>query len=190
MTTTISVVNESLELIGAQTTITALNDGSPAGNAAGVLYAPAVNMLLRQLDPAFARRMAFLAIATTPAMQPWSYEYAYLADCLRVRQIAPPATGYNVNDPQPVRWQVALDVISGTPTKVVLTNQQGALAVYTSSTPGVGQEALWDSIFIEAVARRLANPLAMALAGRPDFAKEILEESQAFAQMAETADEM
>jgi hypothetical protein len=34
------------------------------------------------------------------------------------------------------------------------------------------------------MARRLANPLAMALAGRPDFARELLQESQQYASIA------
>jgi|SRR5579884_17747 len=189
MVTSVSVVNEALELIAAQTTITGLNDGSPAGNAAGVLYAPAVNLLLRQLDPAFARRTAALAPAVGGTIPPpWSAEYLYPADCLRLRQVRPAPANVVANDPQPVRAQVAFD--AGLTAKVVVCNLTSAYAVYTSGMPGVGQENLWDSAFIEAVARRLANPLAMALAGRPDFAKEILEESQAFAQLAELVDEI
>lgn len=180
MTTSVDVVNRALELIGSQTQITGLNDGSPAGNAAGVLYAPAVNLLLRQLDPGFARRTAALVAAAGTTPPPWSYEYTYPADCLRLRQVRP-APGYNVNDPQPVRAQVAFD--NGLSAKVIVCNQASAYAVYTSSAP---VEAQWDAAFIEAVARRLANPLAMALAGRPDFARELLAESAQFAALADS----
>ena len=181
------VVNQSLELIAAQTQITALNDGSAAANAALVLFQPTVNVVLREIDPAFARRTAVLALsaAATPIV-PWAFEYLYPADCIRVRQIRPPAASVVADDPQPVRAAVAVDVIAATTTKVILTNQAGALVVYTSS---IATEPQWDSGFREAVVRRLANPLAMALAARPDFARELLQESEQYAQLAEAIDE-
>ena len=65
--------------------------------------------------------------------------------------------------------------------KVVLTNQQGALIVYTSNGP---PETVWDPDFAEAMARRLASPFAMAIAGRPDFARELLEKSERYSALA------
>src|SRR4029077_5778263 len=146
MTTSVDIVNRALELLGVQTTIVALNDGTPAGNAAGVLYAPAVNLMLRQMDPAFARRTAALSAAggTTPA--PWTQEYNYPADCLRLRQLRPQPGSYNVNDPQPVRGAIAFD--NGLSVKVIVSNQANASAVYTSSAPN---ETQWDWAFAEAV---------------------------------------
>jgi hypothetical protein len=181
------VVNTALELIASQTTITALNDGTPQANAAQTIYAPVVQLLLREIDPDFARLTAALSLSSagTP-VPPWAFEYLYPADCLRLRQVRPAVGSYNVNDPLPVRSVVAFDIISAVNTKVILTNQASALAVYTSSTP---TEAQWDSVFAEAVARRLANPLAMALSGRPDFARQILEEAAAVASTAEGVDD-
>lgn len=185
-----SVTNIALEYIASQARVTSLTDGSVAANAAQVVYAPVVQLMLRELDPDFARFTAPLAIsaAATPII-PWSYEYVYPADAARIRQVRPPMGGYDTNNPQPVRANVAFDNIGGPPavqTKVILTNQVGALAVYTSLSVG---EALWDGVFTDAVARRLANPLAMALSGRPDFAKEVLEEAARVASTCETVDE-
>ena len=64
--------------------------------------------------------------------------------------------------------------------------EQNAIAVYTSNIPTVDE---WDTAFREAVVRRLATPLAMALAGRPDFSRELLTESEQYAQMSEIIDE-
>jgi hypothetical protein len=191
LTSTI-VTNEALQQIAAQTRITSLTDGSPAANAASVVYAPTVQILLRELDPDFARYTFSLVLsaAATP-IPPWAYEYVYPTDMLRLRQVRPPNSGTGAltdpNDPQPVRANVAYDPI-GSPAspKVILTNQQNALAVYTTS---LVTEAQWDSVFTDAIVRRLANPLAMALSGRPDFAKTILEQSAAMAQTAEAVDE-
>ena len=183
MPTILSVVNTSLELIASQTSIASLTDGSPAAQAASVIYAPTVQLLMRELDPDFAlyTKALTLSNAGTP-VPPWAYEYLYPTDCVRLRQVRPTSGAYDPNDPQPVRANVAFDIIANVNTKVILTNQQSALAVYTSSSV---PEALWDAVFADAVSRRLANPLAMALSGRPDFAKEVLMQS---AQMAQTAE--
>lgn len=184
-----AVVNAALEFIASQAQITSLADGSPSARAANVVYIPTVQLMLRELDPDFARFTAALALsaAVTPP-PPWAYEYLYPADCVRLRNVRPPASGPGAladpYDPIPINSNVAFDNISGTPTKVILTNQQNALAVYTTSAV---VESDWDSIFADAVVRRLANPLAMALSGRPEFAKEILMQS---AQMAATAERM
>lgn len=146
-----------------------------------------MQLLLRELDPDFARTTATLMLsgALTP-VPPWSYEYLYPSDCLRVRQVRPPSGGYNVNDPQPIRSQVAFDTIASTATKVILTNEPNALLVYTTSDV---TEAQFDTVFAEAVARRLSNPLAMSLAGRPDLANNLIEQSARVAQTAEATDD-
>lgn len=182
-----TIANSALEQIASQTRINSLTDGSPAANAAQVVYAPTVQILLRELDPDFARFTAPLVLsdAVTP-VPPWAFEYDYPCDCVRLRQVRPASGAYDINDPQPIRANVAFDMIARVPTKVILTNQINALAVYTSSTVS---EAQWDSVFADAVVRRLANPLAMALSGRPDFAEKILQQSAMMAQTAEAVDE-
>jgi hypothetical protein len=189
--TSAQIVNSALEQIAAQTVITSLTDGSPAADAASIVYTPTLQLLLRELDPDFARYTVPLEIAVSPpSYPPWTYEYGYPADMLRLRQVRPPASGTGAladpNDPQPIRANVAFDVIASVNTKVILTNQQNALAVYTTS---LVTEAMFDAVFVDAFIRRLANPLAMGLSGRPDFAKTILEQSAMMAQTAERVDE-
>lgn len=188
MPTAAGIVNTALAMIASQVTVSGANpafDGSVAGNAAGVLYTPTVAMLLRQINPAFARRTAVLAIpvgATIPP--PWAVAYTYPNGCLMLRQLRPAPGSYDPNDPQPVRGAINFD--AGLSVKTICTNLANALAVYTSGTVDEGQ---WDAAFAEAVARRLTNPLANALAGRPDFAVEMLAESERYAGLAELADE-
>lgn len=189
--TSVSVVNESLQLIGSQVVITSLSDttssGAAAAKAASVLYTPTVELLLREIDPDFARYTVTLGAAVAPpSYPPWAYEYLWPTDCLRVRQVRPDGAAASLYDPQPVRYNVAFDLIDETNTKVILTNQASALLVYTSS---LVTEVQWDAVFQDAVVRRLANPLAMSLAGRPDFAKEILMQSAQMAQTAEGVDD-
>lgn len=185
------VVNETLVLIGQQVRITSLSDGSTAAKCASAVYEPTVALMLRELDPDFARATLALTVAAVASpIIPWAYEYAYPTDCVRVRAIRPPASGVGADadpyDPSPVRSSVAYDPSAGTNAKVILTNMPNAIAVYTSSNAA---EALWDAAFTEAVVRRLANPLAMGMAGRPDFANAILEQASRMAATCEAIDE-
>lgn len=189
--TSVSVVNEALSLVATQNQITSLTDGTAESNAAQIAYQPTVEFLLRVMDPDFARFTAPLTLSTAPApVVPWAFEYLWPDDCLRLRQVRPPGSGtgslVDLNDPQPVRANVAYDTIGGVGTKVILTNQANALAVYTSSA---STEVMWDSAFMDAVVRRLGNYLAMALSGRPDFARELLEEAGKTAAMADAVDD-
>jgi hypothetical protein len=187
MTTPEDVVNQAIEYAGNQATISALNDGTPAGNAAGIIYAPTWQMVARQLDPDFARRTLPLALVTGGVLPPgWAFEYGYPSDCLRLRCLAPQPGSYDVFDPQLILGNVALDVILGTPQKVVFSNQPNAIGVYTSSDV---IEDDWDMLFLQSVVRQLANPLAMALEGRPDFSRELLMQAMQYEQQAELSDE-
>lgn len=181
------VVNAALQQIAAQKQIAALNDGSVLANQVSVVYAPTVQLMLRELDPDFARYTFALVLAgVVPPVPPWAFEYLYPNDCVRLRQVRPAVGTYDPNDPPVVRANVALDIVATVNTKVILTNIANAQAVYTTS---LVTEAQWDSVFTDAVVRRLANPLAMAIAGRPDFAREILEEASRVAATAEQVDE-
>lgn len=187
MATALDICNEALELIGDQATVAAFNDGSSQGDAAGVLYQQAVNLVMRQVDPSFARRTLALTLSGAVApIIPWAYEYLYPSDCIRLRQVRPATAAYDPDDPFPIRAAIGVDVIAAVTTKVILSNQVNAVAVYTSSIPTVDQ---WDASFRDAVVRRLANPFAMALAGRPDYARELLSEAQQAAQLADAMDE-
>lgn len=184
----VSVVNQSLELVGQQARITSLTDvTSTAAVAANVIYAPTVSLMLRVMEPDFARTTVNLVSAgAVSPVDPWQAEYLYPVDCLRVLQVRPLAGGYDPNAPKIIRWMVAMDTISAALTKVILSSQTPAAATYITN---LVTEDQWDFAFMNAVVRRLANPLAMALAGRPDFAKELLEESSKAAAFADAADE-
>lgn len=186
MTTAVDVVNRSLQFIGAQTTITNLHDGSPAATAANLIYYQTVYMMMRQLDPDFARRSGVILHPTGAVPPPgWTQEYTYPVDALRIRGLMP-AT-WDQFDPLPVRFNVGATVPQpGVFRKVIWANQADALATYTTDDV---LEDEWDNLFAEAVARQLANPLSMALAGRPDFAKEILEQAARYEQMVDIFDE-
>lgn len=141
MTSAVDVVNIALHTIGEQTTVQSIDpsDGSPAANAAAILYQPKINALFRAAPWGFATKQTFLTqlravmvdgeLSDDPPPQPWLYEYAYPSDCIRGRFILPnfrptsssggvPLTTYsNVNYAQsrywagePIPWKLGLDL--------------------------------------------------------------------------------
>ena len=179
-TTSTTIVNRALQEIGQQVQVTGVNptfDGTTAGNYAGLLYTPAVNFLLRQQDWEFAFNQEGLVSAGVPGLPQWPYVYVYPLDCVRVRQIYP-AT-WNALDPQAVRWSFGVGVAGGQETRLIYCNVPGADIAYTTSTV---TETIFDAIFEEGLVRYLGSAMAMALAGRPDYAKQMLEWSGGITQ--------
>jgi hypothetical protein len=185
MVSTVDIVNRAVAQIAEIPSVTPVTSITPpagdsiaAANAASILYQPIYLAILRQNDWDFARKTAPLAIAAGSAAQPWAYQYAYPADCIQLRQVAPAAAAIiDPNDPHPVRWAVAGEIV-----KVILSNQSGAVGIYTVD---VQDPTLWDWGFAEAMVRALASSLALTLAGRPDFAREKLTEAAQFESIAE-----
>lgn len=173
MTTAADIVNQALQDIGAQATVSGNNpafDGSAMGNYAGILYTPAMLFLLRQQDWEFAFNQEPLVLTGSAAPTPWSFEYVFPDDCVKVRSIYPPA--WDANDPQAVRWSFKAGIVSGVEKRLILCNVQNAALAYTTSTV---TENMFTNDFREAFVRLLASELAMAAAGRPDFATKLLE---------------
>jgi len=184
MTTEADIVNQALEFMNSQARITSLTDGSVEALAAQVIYTPTVNLILRQSDPDFAKRTAALTAVSDAVPSPWPFGYIYPADCIRFRQLMPSAAliAADPNDPLPVNWTVAADNTTIT-NKVIYGTVGSAQGVYTSSAVTENQ---WDASTTRAIVLALASPLAMAIAGRPDFAKSILEQAMAAEQMSES----
>jgi hypothetical protein len=181
VTTPLDIVNQALDFVAAQTQITSFAQ-VPIGPAAEVIYAPTVQLVLRQNNPDFARFQVPLVVSPSVPPYGWMFAYVYPADCLFARQVAPLPGTYNMFDPQPIRGLVYF----ANPGKLIATNLANAILVYTTS---LVTENEWDALFTQSVVRQLANPLAMAVAGRPDFAKELLETAARYEQMAELDDE-
>ena len=177
-TTSTAIVNRAAAQIAGQAQVSGtfpnFTGGGNVSTYANILYAGVVNMVARQQDWECFRYVVALTPSGNAPLYPWTFEYLYPADCLRVRQVTP-AT-WNQNDPQPVQWSVEEHPISGVATKVIGCNTAAASLVYTTSYPNV-TEAQWDPLFQEAVVRTLASELSMAIAGRPDFSRVILEQA-------------
>ena len=178
------IVNQAIMLIGDdQPAVTgqAPNfDSSPAGVAASKLYFPCIQTILRQSNFDFSRNTQALELTGNAAPFPWAFEYSYPANCVQVWQLVPP-TFADPNNPLPVNWDIANNVVNGAQSRVILTNLAGALAVFDNAP----NENTWDALFRESVVRLLASELAMALAARPDSSQGLLQSGSAFETIAD-----
>lgn len=184
--TPVDVVNIALTQGGIQATISQLGEPSAEGQAAAILYEPKINSLYRSANWNFARKQANLSLlkatiingvqSTDPPPVPWLYEYAWPSDCIRARfiipyfnqmgAISPPLTTANtpmipaiLGEPS-IEFVVGQDTVNGNASKVILTNMQNAILVYTQKIDDPG---MWDSSFLDAAVAYLGAWLLNAL---------------------------
>lgn len=185
--TATDIVNEAIQMIGNNQTPVTGNaptfDDSAAGIAAQQLYTPTVEAVARLFEWDMARNTVTLTASGNTPPSPWAYEYVYPSNGIEVWQILP-ATIADPNNPLPTNWTVANTLVASVQTKVIQTDVPNAKAVYNNNP----DPTLWDAGFKEAVVRLLASKMAMAVAGRPETAANLLESFNAFVNAAKGRD--
>ena len=186
------IVNQALDSIGYPRSIGDIAEGTRAARVAQRAYSETRDEMLRIKDWPFARRSLTLNLlkqAGNPPYNggvwtsafpppPFAFEYLYPLDCLYLRYVRPSPTASPVLDPLPVLFTVANDssVINndGQATKVILTNQDAAIGVYTGQILDINT---WEPLFVMAVVEGLAKKFTVALAQSPDLLKDKVQES-------------
>lgn len=171
------VVNGALAHLGTKRRIGNLYDGSDESKKALDIYGQARDALLRSFEWGFAERNVLLNLLkvapvggynqATPwtaayPMLPWIFEYAYPADMLKLRSLRPSITPVPNFDPAPSVFRIANDTVANVQQKVILTNSETAVAVYTGQ---VTDPTLWEPSFTDALIEDLARRLAAGIAG-------------------------
>lgn len=161
------VVNEALLAVGWRRLIGDIYEGSPASRAALEVYGRTRDELLAQGDWPFARREVALGTNGQTPPSPWTSEYAYPSDCLRVRTVRPgPLTGGSrENDPRPVLYSVWNDHRANPSARAILCAESDAVLVYTGK---VTNPAVWEPGFLMALIAELAKKLTPKLAPAAD----------------------
>lgn len=139
---------------------------------------------------------------------PWAYEYAYPTDCVRLLYVVPQfSTGFSPGVPittavtggapqfwngPPVKFKIGIDqVINGKPAvggpdvKVVLTNQEFAIACYTKD---LSDPTVMDDQLQAAWAHYLAAMLAIDLTGDKALANMRIKSANDTIQIARVGD--
>jgi hypothetical protein len=200
MTTSADIANRAMVAMAARSTIANLAlEQSPEAKQMNLLYAPTRDALLRAAHWDFARKLVqgtlykaapgVAGSTTTPETDwnpatmpapPWSYEYLYPGDCLKVRYVTPAPGGSG--DPSvdnmfsvpmvspissgginPVPYAIAVDTDeNGNQMRVVLTDAYKGLLCYTAR---IEVEDIWDASFQEAMVYSLAAQTALSITG-------------------------
>jgi len=189
MTSQVDVANRALSEVGARTLIASFDEASTAAANVKLWYDKLRQMLLRGAHWGFARETLALtqigSLAEGTSQYPWRYMYAYPADCIKLRYLlCQPPVNTGVGVPQvgdslftnswampsrANRFLVGNQQVSTTTggitsstgrVRVVLTNIQNAIAVYTrdENDPDLF-DPLFENAFIAALASKLVTPL-------------------------------
>jgi len=192
MTSIVDVCNLALAEIGNRSSVSSVfpPDNSAQAQTAALFFQPKMQMLLRAANWDFARRQLVATqlkavmingqVSANPPPQPFLYEYAWPADCLRARFIMPtippqaggvplttgqavaPWAGYTPSTRVPFVVSSDLDNSNPpAPIKVILTNLPNAMLVYTADLSLLPD--IWDAQFLAAATATLASYFIQAL---------------------------
>lgn len=167
--TQIGICNRALSRIKAERLV-ALDGRSQAAVELAALWPEARDAVLRDHPWNFARKRLALALLTDE-YEGWDYAYSYPSDCIRALWL------YNSNASdtygtlsfsntqawnyvENVKFEIAL-AQNGT-SRVLLSDEADAILLYTAR---VETPALFDAMFADALAWRLAAELALSLRG-------------------------
>lgn len=171
------LVNAALVKIGYRLQIGNLYDGSDAAQRALAIYGESRDAMLRENDWDFAQRSVVLTLlksapvsyvpptAWDPATYPplgWLYEYAYPDDCIKVRTVKPTLIFVPNFNPGPNAFSIANDDNYTPAKRVILSNVENAIGVYTGQ---VTDPLVWAVDFADAFVDRLSKDLATGLTG-------------------------
>lgn len=211
MTSPVEVVNIALAEIGIQKSISSFNDNSTEAKVAKLLYQPKIDALFRAARWNCAKKQGNLTLlkaisidgvtSTDPPPRPWYYEYLYPADCLQLRYLIPDfLVSGDVNPPLTTavvlatyQWvgqgaspfSVANDTVNTVPTRVILTNLQNAIGVYTFRVEDPTQ---WDPQFLAAATSFLGAWFVNALGRNRALAVDQANLSQSIIAQARISD--
>lgn len=187
------LINDALVSIGRRNLVGNLYDGSTESQLSLAIYGQTRDDLLRAEDWDFAQAAANLTLLKSAPVggyapplswnptdypsPPWLFEYAYPADCLKVRLVkAQPVLAPNMA-PSPNAFVTPNDNTLPTPAQVILCNVPSAVCLYTRQ---VTDPLQWNAGFVETFADALAEKLGAALvsldAAKLEAAKEASDE--------------
>ena len=154
-----TICNLALGKLGARRIIE-LNEESTEARACLLHYAETRDEVLRHHRWNFAIKRETLVELALPPVFGWGIQYELPSDCLRILDL----NGYNLAR-RPGLWEVE--------GRILLTNEPNAEIRYICRVTDCN---LFDSLFVEALALKLASKIAMPINGSPNMAGQFLGE--------------
>lgn len=153
----IAVWNMSLGWVGTRT-VASETEHTQEAIQCGLYWDKARRAALRDYPWNFAQSRAVLAATPLPeGWEEYAHAYALPDDCLRVRAVRTPGMG-RLPGRQSAHHRVVMDRQGGR--RVLLTDAAPAVLEYTAD---VDNPALFDDLFVDLLARRLAAMIAVPL---------------------------
>jgi hypothetical protein len=161
------ICNLALVRIGIQQPIADITEQSASADACNSVYAHCVDSILRLQPWPFAQRYETLALVDTNPNDDWGYSYRFPTSMLRVGRLLGSSDSTILSNPayqssipftqsQDIPFVVASDVAG----KLIYTDLSDAVVLGTANITNTG---LFDSLFIDALAWRIASEVAMGL---------------------------
>lgn len=167
MASVVEICNRALSNIGNSRSINSLNEASKEAGECSLHFDACRDSVLADFDWNFATKR--VALADTGAPPPdWKFAYRYPTDCVRITEIMVPGVR-NPTAAQRISYEVGAD--AGGTGKLIYTDQEDAWLKYVGRVTDVN---MYDAIFAEALAWRLAAAINMALTGNADLGNNAL----------------
>ena len=158
MSTQVEIVNLALTRLAVRH-ITTIDDASEPARQAKLVWGMIRQSVLRDHPWGFASKSVKLTAAEGVTVPGWSYVYLYPSDCLKVTSLYSEADTTSAQNYK----KMAISGALGADDYIILAcNVEGATIDYIAD---IDTPALFDSMFVDAFACRLAAELAKPLMG-------------------------
>lgn len=167
----VDVYNLALDCVGNTEPLANTTDNTKAARVCRRWYPVALEATLKDI-PSFTTKAVPLALVAGASFPGYEYVYRYPSDCLQARQITnadgsrlrwyeyAPGYQYVLWLPPKIPYEISMDANG----KLILTDLIDAYLVYTARITAVG---LFDTLFVNALAMRLAYHIAVPMALDP-----------------------
>lgn len=162
-----AICNLALVRIGVQQPIASTDEQSAAADSCNAVYAHSIESVLRATPWPFSQRYETLGLVATNPNNDWGYSYRYPTSMLRIGRLTSTvgastvgSSGYIYTTPTASQPDVAFVIGSDVAGMLIYTNMSGAVALGTAY---ITNEALFDPLFVDALAWRIAAEVAMGL---------------------------
>lgn len=206
----VAIANMALALANARSIIASFSENTPSANAVSLWYDRDRLFMLRSYRWNFARFQGPLTLlATAPGVDaqpatnlpwpfmPWGYSYALPENLAKFNYILPlfngvqqvgagfGAWGTNTGTMPVIPFALAsYQNPSDQTVEAIFTNQTQAYGVWTRDITAPG---LFDSMFVEAFATRLAGSISMQLSGLSPLVAQLYAKAEAIVAQAQAA---
>lgn len=167
MASVIEICNRALSNIGNNRSINSLVEASKEADQCSLHYESCRDAVLSDAEWNFATKRVALADTNNPPSD-WAYAYQYPTDCMRIIEIPVPGTR---NPPAAMRIEFVTGANDDGTGKLIYTDQPQAWLKYVARITDVN---MFDAIFQEALAWRLAAAINMVLTGSADLGNNAL----------------